>query len=238
VSSLVNRDELDWSLIAENIRLLRQMQNMTQADLARLSGVTEVTIYHAEKGQPVSTRTLKKIAAGMDSRLSAICTDKRLVPDDDQPYVLHREENRVWSVLGDRRRKDRTEGTRTEMDASERRRIATLGFVAGFMHTTQFVMPEGPGLVFIELYSPFEGLFNHTVYNDVVLLCLEGEARVTIKGETLQLAQGDAIGFNAKHLTALEPGPGLNVDDLPVRLLWVGANRLGKVLTSTSKKGP
>jgi len=238
VQKQVSRSDLDWSLVGENIRWWRHATSVTQADLAARTGLTEMTIYNAEKGRPVSMRTLKKIAAGLEVQFSELCLDQRLAQNRDQGYYYHRAESTVWWPLDIKRQAGRAEPIYSEIDAAERRRVAILGFVAGFVYTTQFVMPEGPGIVTFELYGKSEQAFNQMLYEDAILLCLEGQAIVTIKESPVLLAKGDAVGFKTKHLTSLEPSPDIPASDLPVRLFWVGANRLGKVAGASSRKKP
>ncbi len=231
-----DRADLDWSLVGENIRWWRHATSVTQSELTARSGLTAMTIYNAEKGRPVSTRTLKKIAVALEIPVSELCLDQRLAQNRDQGYFLHRAETTVWWPLGVKRQTGRAEPIYSEIDAAERRRVAILGFVAGFVHSTQFVMPEGPGINYIELYGKLEEAINQTLYKDAILLCQEGEVIATIKGSPVLLANGDAIGFSTKHLTSLEPSPRMTPADLPVRLLWVGANRLGNVPGASPRK--
>jgi len=231
-----DRADLDWSLVGENIRWWRHATSVTQSELTSRAGLTAMTIYNAEKGRPVSTRTLKKIASALEIPVSELCLDQRVAQNRDQGYFLHRAETTVWWPLGVKRQPGRPEPIYSEIDAPERRRVALLGFVAGFVHTTQFVMPEGPGMNSIELFGRFEGQINQTLYKDALLLCLEGEVTATIKGAGVLLKTGDTIGFSTKHLTSLEPSSHLTPNALPVRLLWIGGNRLGKVPGGSPRK--
>jgi transcriptional regulator with XRE-family HTH domain len=229
VANQIKRRDLDWSLVAQNIRLLRQMQDLTRKQVAERAGLTDVTVYNAERGLPVSLRTLRKLASGLTVQLTAICHDRRQVLSKDQAWVIHRAEHPVWSAMGDTRRTARSEGDNVLYEESERRRLADLGFVAGFLRTTSFMMPDGPGIIFVDLYAPNDDALNPRVYQDALLVCLEGEAEVGIRGDLVILKAGDVLGFRPKEMNHLAPGPNVLPSSLPVRLLWIGANRVGRL---------
>jgi len=233
VSRPVNRDDIDWSLVGENVLLLRQMQKLTQVQLAERAGLSVATLNNAERGQRLSLRTLKKIASGLNADLSGLCYDRRPIPEVDRAFVLHRASDKIWSTMGDKRPEVRSEEKDSVRDPAEQKRIASVGFVAGFMHTTSFVMPDGPGVVFIDLYQLLAGNINGAVYKDALLFCVEGEARVGVRNESVVLSEGDVIGFCPKDMTFMEP----TSQTLPVRLIWIGANRLGKVSQPGRRRG-
>lgn len=228
MANSVKRDDIDWTLIAENVLMMRQMQKMTQVQLAERAGLAVATLNNAERGHRLSLRTLKKIASGLNMDLSGLCYDRRPVPEGDRAFVLHRASDKIWSTLGDKRPHVPPED-RSIRDPVEQRRIASVGFVAGFMHTTSFVMPDGPGVVFIDLYRIHEGNINETVYKDALLYCVEGHAIVGVQNESVVLSEGDVIGICPKDIKFMAPGPQMTPQTLPVRLMWIGGNRLGKV---------
>lgn len=47
------------------LQRLRNGAALSQRDLARLAGVSQVTIVRAEKGEPVFPSTVRKLAAGL-----------------------------------------------------------------------------------------------------------------------------------------------------------------------------
>ena len=51
--------------VLKNLRHHRHAQALTQRELADLSGVTQVTIVHAEKGGDTRPTTIRKLAAAL-----------------------------------------------------------------------------------------------------------------------------------------------------------------------------
>ncbi|MBN9500491.1 MAG: hypothetical protein BGO01_07785 [Armatimonadetes bacterium 55-13] len=62
-----------------------------------------------------------------------------------------------------------------------------MGFVAAFCTTNSFIVPNGPGLTFIELYRRFEGPINEGLYRDAVLRCEQGAVRLSAAGRVQNL---------------------------------------------------
>lgn len=222
----LKRSELDWSLVSENIRTWRQAENMTQTQLATQAGLAEMTILTAEKGVPVSMRTLRKIALALDLDLLELCVDRRSMPVKVRPYAMHRSANRAWIAMGAGQPVGRSQRIRSDAGEAERRRLASLGFATAFMHSTEFVMPAGPGMVFMELFARFDGALNAPLYEDAILYCVEGDASVGISGDVVSMSAGDAMGYVTERLEYIEPAP---EQELPIRLIWIGANRVGKI---------
>jgi len=237
MADAVKRDNLDWGHVSGNIRLMRQLQRMTQAELAENSGLAVATLYNAEKGHRLSMRTLKKIASGLNCPVTTVCHGHWSVKEKDRAFVLHRASDTVSSPLGDKRPHVRPEDRIALRDPAEQRRVGSLGFVVGFMHMVSFLMPNGPGVISLDLYQHLEGNINETVYKDALLICVEGEAKVGVRDESVVLSAGDVIGICPKDITFMEPGPGMTAETLPVRLMWIGANRLGKIPQTARRRG-
>jgi transcriptional regulator with XRE-family HTH domain len=222
-------EALDRHLFARNMRGLRRLQRITQTELAKRAGVALTTVYSAEKGLRLRIGTLRKIAEGLSSSFDSLAFRKLKIKTSDQLYVLHQAHETIWFGQDDRRRQTPEDNLERIQDPAERSRLGHVGLVAGFATLPSFVMMKGPGLTLMELFGGWNGPLNAGVYRDSVLYCLRGPVIVTIREEKVRIAQGESIGYSSIDLTRLEPELPLSPKDPPALLLWVGADRIGKV---------
>ena len=216
--------EYDWARIGQNARRMRIGQGISQEELAERAGVSLATVYNVERCVPVSRRTLLKVCAGLNEPLDSLRTRNQSVLTEERDYMVFRGENPAWIVFGETRTWVPADDVARIQNPEERMRLGRLGFVPLFAHTTNFIMPEGPGMVKIELYGRYGDTFNATVYRDCLVECVEGRLRSRIGESTVEIGPGDVIGYRTKDLAWMEPVEG---EDLPVRLTWTGAIRVG-----------
>ncbi len=55
-------------LYPERVRALREEQGMTKGDLAAAAGISKTTSRNAERGEPVRSKTARKVAAALGVR--------------------------------------------------------------------------------------------------------------------------------------------------------------------------
>lgn len=225
-------DKVDWSRIGQNVRRMRIGQGISQEELAERAKVSTATIYNVERCASVSHRTLLKICDALNEPLDSLRTRQQSVLAEDQDCVLFRGDSAAWIVFGESRTWVPEDDVMRIQSPEERMRLGRLGFVPLFAHTTNFIMPEGPGLVNLELYSRYPDTFNSTIYRDCLLGCVEGRLRLCIGKTVAELGPTDVVGYRSKDLVWMEPAEG---SDLPVRLTWTGAIRVGLPVREVSK---
>lgn len=223
---------MDWKLIGNNIRHVRTASGFTQKDLAQRAGVTLSTIYHAECGRPLMRQTLEKICQGCDTSLEGLLNIQRDRLSEDVRLLVDPCLKTPWNVLVELRSKVPKDDTERIQSPEERMRLGRLGFVACFVRSTTFIMPEGPGLLQLELYGSMDGSLNESLYRDCLLSCTSGTVRLEVAGQSGTLTAGGIAGFRSADLQRLDPVG----DEMPVRLTWIGAVRIGKVAQAAGAK--
>ena len=229
---MVDKDSFDWTAIGHNVRRMRIVQGVSQRELARRSGLAISTVYHLERGAPVSRRTLLKLCEGMGETFDSLRTRNQSVLTDDHDFVVFHREAAIWTAYGEGRDRVPDDDIERIQSPEERLRLGRLGFVTLFGHLTNFIMPEGPGLVTFELYGRYPFAFNKEIYRDCLLSCLQGRVRLRIGGSTLELGDGGVVGYRSRDLEWIEPVEG---GELPVRLTWTGAVRIGSPVGEVRK---
>ena len=226
-------EPFDWTLIGNNVRRGRLLRGYSQEALARLAGLSISTIRHVEGGRPIRMRSLLRVAESFDETIESIRMPNGAVLTHEVDYVSFREVSATWvSGSVDRRSNVPVDNHRRIQDPAERARLGRLGLLAMFLSNTGFLMPEGPGLIFIELYDRSEGDLNGLLYRDCTIACVAGKARLRIGESILEMIPGDVMGYRSKDLVWMEPA---EESELPVRLTWTGAVRLGSPVREVGK---
>lgn len=229
MSEPVLTNDWDWNLIGYNVRQGRIMRGYSQEEFATNAGVALSTVYHAEKGMPISRRSLSKICAALDESFDSIRTRKRRLLTNDIDYLLYQGGSSPWTGDLDSRKNVPDDNFQRVQDPQERMRLGRLGLVKVFLSTTNFVMPQGPGLTFIELFDRIDEPINSVIYRDCLITCTAGAARLSINGKVVELGVGDYIGYRSKELDWIEPITPNGSEDLPACLTWIGAVRVGRL---------
>lgn len=203
---------------------MRIGQGISQEELAQRAGVSVVTVYNVERCVPVSRRTLLKVCEGLNEPLDSLRTRSQSILTEERDFMVFRREAAAWIVFGETRTWVPVDDVARIQNADERLRLGRLGFVPLFAHTTNFIMPEGPGMVKIELYGRYADTFNATVYRECVIEGVEGRMRMQAGESIVEIGPGDVIGYRSRELRWIEPVEG---EELPVRLTWTGAVRVG-----------
>lgn len=219
-------ETLDWPKIAENIRLMRQLLHVTQTELATRAGVDRTSVQRLERGNSIRASTLRKICLGLGVNYGEI-SRLRLAygPPADQSCVRHRPEDVVWHTLTDKRTRIPEDSKERIQDSAERRRLGSLGLVGRFRTYLNFIMMDGPGVFFMEIYGRQDD-YRHTdagsVYEDWIMYCIRGNVLLW-QGETSELlSEGSAIGFRSGFRFALEAA---GAQETPPQVMFIGANR-------------
>lgn len=229
---MTNKDSFDWTIIGQNVRRMRIVQGLSQVGLARRSGLAVSTVYHLERGAQVSRQTLLKVCEGLQETFDSLRTRNQSVLTEERDLVLFRREEAIWVAFGEKRPRVPEDDVQRIQHPEERLRLGRLGFVSAFGYLTNFIMPEGPGQVSFELYDRFTEAFNAPIYRDCLINGLEGRARLMLGETIVEIGPYDVVGFRSKDLAWMEPVEG---EELPVRLMWTGAVRLGSPVREVGK---
>jgi transcriptional regulator with XRE-family HTH domain len=219
----------DSRTIAYNVRALRSLMGFTQSQLAAKAGLTLATVYRIETGDVFPhRRTLERICKVLHVEIGDLNLPEPLTKSDDVPFVIHRSADQVWTTLDDHRAHVPPDNLTQIQNPAERLRLGRSKLVAAFNVGMNFVMPKGPGLAVDEIHADREYGGSMT-YRDCIRYCLRGEVLVTIGDCTYTLGEGDAIGYSNDLVFHMAPAHPLGPHDLPPLVLWVGANRMGKL---------
>lgn len=226
--------EHDPNLIAENVRVTRMMLRMRQEELAVLSDLSLRTIRRIESGIPTSRGTLSKVCKGLDVTFHQLTSSPTNVVGSQIPYGIHHREENIWYYPNTvARPKIPSDEAERIQDPNERRRLGKLGLVPMFACSSSFLMPEGPGVLQMELFGRLEEVFNADVYRMAVIYCVRGEIELFVRDEIISIGEGDLFGYETKDMRWMQPAEG---QDLPAAILWIGAIRVGSIPRSEGQR--
>jgi transcriptional regulator with XRE-family HTH domain len=220
----------DRARLAENIRSFRVIRGFSQAELARRAGVGITTIYKAELGRVVRQEYLRRIVeVGLEGLLEECMTTPRLInrKPDDALYVKHDVGQTVWFVYGDRRRLVPEANQELIQDVRERMRLGRLGLATLFGCGTDYVMPNGPGILFYEVHGPTDVITQN--YRDAIYYALRGSVVIRWGEESVRLDEGESIGCDGTREIRMDLAEPLAAGQLPPLVQFCGANRVGKM---------
>lgn len=217
---------MDWEAIGKGIHRLRILRGESQEKLARLAGIGVSTIYHAEQGQPIRRASLLRICEAFDVPIEELLRPKQSL-SREKGFLVHRHPESIWIVAVDLRKSIPSDDFARIQNAEERLRLGRLELVAAFCTTSSFIMPNGPGLTFIELFHRFEGGINEGIYREGILRCDAGSVRLGLAGQIVELGAGDMVGYYSEDLKWAEPATPVGPTGFPVLLTWTGAVRYG-----------
>lgn len=212
--------DIDWAVVAENVRGARRNEGLSQSELARRAGVNLASVYRIENAQATHLRTARSIARGLNIVFEDLML-KKSVLSSATPIAVHRAKLAKWFSAEDSRARlpvDHVEGYQQE---AERQRLGKLGFVPFFMCPPLIIPPNGPGLVVCEIFSTLQGPFNQEFYLDGAVYVLRGRVTCRVDDEVRELDQGDWAAFRCAALQAVtvaESGESATI-------LWIGATR-------------
>ncbi len=238
-SKKLKRDQeipsIDWQRLGINVRSIRTLSLWTQKELANLASVSLQTIHRIEAGTPVRIQSLFKVTDALNVGFNQLISTEgfqNLKTDCD--IVKYSPTNTLWMPHAE----DHIFRGRINeyQNDQERSRLGSLGWATAFVSGLHFIMKDGPGILFMELYNPFSGPFNPRVYKDCIIYCLRGDALFTIGEQVLSMSAGSAVGFETKEPFLLKPIEQIEESFLPPLFMWVGANRIGKIQAHDIKK--
>lgn len=219
--------DLDAKLVGENVRITRMMLHVSQEELALLSGLGLRTVRRIENGIPTSRSTLNKVCKGLDVTLHQLTVSPTNVVGSQMEYGVHRRAENVWYYPNTvARPKIPSDEAERIQNPDERIRLGKLGLVPMFACSSSFIMPEGPGVLQMELFGRLEEVFNAEVYRMAVVYCLRGHLEVSLRQGDIALGEGDILGYETNDMRWMQPAAG---QELPVAILWIGAIRVGSI---------
>ncbi len=230
--------------IGKNLRLLRTLGGYSLRELAERARVSKTTILHAEQGAPIQKRNLHKILKALWANEAAGLSQKRDMLDESEPgsFVTHSPQENYWHALLDLRKMIPPDNLQRIQEEAERLRLGRLGFVPVFGALTNFIMPQGPGCVLLELHQRWISMLNAGLYQYAMLYVLSGEMLFTYGKDRLEpfmedpsastdgcirLGEGASVGFSTHEPFLLEPASPIPESGPTPRLLWIGSERGG-----------
>jgi len=213
-----------WQAIGRKIKSARQSQGLSQTELAERSRINISSVFRVEKGKAIRLTTVARIADGLDITLDTILSSVDL-PPERQNMVVHRAARAPWFADEDRRAKVPADHVEAYQDAAERSRIGRLGFVSWFMCPPTAIMKNGPGIVPLEIHGLYYRAFNSQFYEDAVIFVIRGKVSVQAGSESVDLTEGDWVGFKSADLVSIGPAEGAEIQTSLPLVLWIGANR-------------
>jgi transcriptional regulator with XRE-family HTH domain len=212
----------DWTLIGRNVRSTRKRERLTQRELARHAGVSLSSVLRVENARPIRLTTLKKITGGLNIVFNSVFQQLPEVPAED--VGIHRSATAKWYAIDDRRPK--AEPGQLVKERAERQRLGRIGFVSGFLCGPSVILPQGPGLILLEVYGPLIGPLNAEFYSDAVLYVMQGQITAQIEDREVVLEKDDWVGYKTATLKSYAPCPPWGGKGEPAIALWIGANRV------------
>lgn len=222
---------LNLDLIAGNIRGWRMIRGFSQAELAKRAGVGITTIYKAELGKPVRLNSLKKIVeVGLQGLLEEAATTRKFAntKQADELFVKHNQARTTWFVYGDQRRRVPEENLELIQDQNERIRLGRLGLAYLFGCGLDFLMPDGPGMLFYEVHGPTDPVTQN--YRDAIYYAMRGSVQICFGEESVCLQEGESIGCDGRSKVTFDLVEPLALGQLPPVVQYIGANRIGKTV--------
>lgn len=211
--------------ISRGIRLTRLMQGLSQKELADRSGVGLKTLYRVEAGESGTSATIRKICFALGVTPEQLRAVPANTVGDQMPYGVHYGGQEVWTYPETTRRGKPTGDEMVRIqDPKERLRLSQIGFIPLFFAGPRFIMPEGPEVLRVELYSRNEGQLNAHLYRECIVVGVRGRFRCQLGSDLLEIGPGDVLGTHVAEIQWFEP---LSDQELPVLFTWVGGVRHG-----------
>lgn len=227
---MLTLEAFDPKIIGRGLRATRLMREVSQEELAKVTGISVKTISRIETGKGATWNTLDKICRAFCITPAQFLAMPGHAIGINSDYGVHRREDALWVYpLTPRKTKVPEDEFLRVQDAQERRRLGILGIIPMFVNRMEFLMPAGPGMTEAELYSRLSGAFNSRFYRGGIVTCMHGTLRMGIAGEVVEIEEGDMLGHDPRFMEWMEPSPNMTEDQLPVRLLWLGGARIGRM---------
>jgi len=219
---------LDFDLIAYNVRCMRMARNMTQAEMAQKAGIDHATLHRLETGHRVRLTTLEKVAIVLKESVEFMNAVLPYgMPGQRHQLFIHRNAELNWFTVGDKRKRVPNDNQARIQDREERLRLGR-SKVVEFFQAYLFAMPAGPAISFSEIYERVK-LGPNPSYEDCICHCVSGQVVVTVLGQEIHLGQGDAVGFSGAEPSFVEPAHPIGPQDHPPVIMNITANRIGNV---------
>ncbi|MBS1708242.1 MAG: cupin domain-containing protein [Armatimonadetes bacterium] len=209
----------DWGLVAKRFRERRRLFGWSIDDVAARAKVSRDTVMRAEKGQPISDKSLHALR-GKYAMFSA-----QLVPHERASDAFSNcPANQVkWMAATHRDHKgDLVKDIDYSFvdDPAERRRRAILGYQRFF---TGFIRSElDDGVMTAGLMEIYQLSWTDQHYGEEFVYCLSGSATIVVDDVPCVLEPGDTMVFDALRRHSYAPTEG---SDLPAVILFIVATR-------------
>lgn len=221
MTSVRRAADIDWEVVAANVRGARKSEGLSQTELARRSGVNLASVYRIERAKPTHLRTARSIARGLNIVFEDLLLQKSVL-SGSTPVAVHRAGLAKWFSAEDSRTRLPADHVESYQQEAERQRLGKLGFVPFFMCPPLIIPPNGPGLVVCEIFSTLRGPFNEEFYMDGALYVLRGRVTCRVDSETRKLDEGDWAAFRCSSLEEVA----VVAPCEQATILWIGATRV------------
>ncbi len=218
---------IDYVKLGEAIRGMRAHENTSQAEFAESVGLSRSTLMQLENGRKVQRRMIDRICDIKGIYLDGLLSDTGKTVMEG-PLAVHRGRTATWNAHYDHRKVIPEDNHQLIQDSEERLRLLRLGLVDFFVCSMQFILPEGPASLYLEIGLGM-GRVNDKTYKDAIMHCLSGTVRFKAEGQNIVLEPGDFVGYRNDldiDITPIEP---LSPHFEPPKLMWVGGNRIGRL---------
>ncbi len=226
----------DPVMLAENVRRRREEQGWSMSRLHRETGVALSTLRRVEGGlgcTPLVERKLAKALRTAEGRLWQRYEWRKVFP---RPASEARWHFMVWEECRryllrqglDESRDPFPYDPEAIQDEAERLRLGRNGLATAFFRLTSAVFRTGSTVSSVlELFGPLPGSLEEGTFAH--FYALRGEVRVRNAGETVEMAEGDALALEYESPSSLEPSRPVGPNDLPPRVLFVDCDSYRRV---------
>ena len=205
--------DINWTQLADRIRLARQRQGISIRELAAKAEVSKTSIVRLEAGKACETETVARVCHAMGLHLDALV---REFSADDR-VAVHRKAQDAWYDLVRFADGPLVGDDGEPLTPSQRKKRAAKSDLIP-LNILASRLPGGKLLsTVIELYhaSPVR---SHPGEEWVYVLA--GTALITIADKVYELAQGESVAFRSAEPHGYAPKTNHN-QELPVRILSV-----------------
>lgn len=211
-------------LVGPRLRQLRTNRGLTIRELAERAGVSKNTVLKIEQGEPIAENLLTRIC----NKLQTILPNLLTAPEEVENAIIcvHRNDPAKWHIAFRRMRAPKGIKDFDQVaDPGERRRLGSVGFVSGFVHTHDAALPNGRlQAATLDLFGDQEEPgFRHS--GEEFIYCMSGVLKLTVADETYMLYPGDSAMFDSSYRHRYESGQPLDSTEVTRALMvWYEGN--------------
>ena len=206
--------DINWTQLADRIRLARQRQRISIRELAAKAEVSKTSIVRLEAGKSCETETVARVCCAMGLHLDALVREFAA----DNSVAIHRGEHDAWYDLVRFADGPLASVHGVQPTPAERRKQATNSNLIP-INILASRLPGGKLLsTVIELYheSPVRC---HP--GEEWVYVLSGVALISIADKVYELSQGESVAFRSAEPHSYAPKSTKTKKTMPVRILSV-----------------